>query len=71
MDNAFAAGPTILEVKFFVVEDEPGEHMIFSANERGKLCLVLKGESRHTGRVNLSEKFQIPDDQHVTALAVS
>lgn len=71
MDNAFAAGPAKLEGKFFVVEDELGEHMVFSADKRGKLCLVLKGESGHNELVNLSEKFEIPDDQPVTALAVS
>ena len=71
MDNAFPAGQLKLSGDFYVVEDESGEHMIFSADQKGRLCLILKGPNGHNEWINLSDKFQVPEDQTISALAVS
>lgn len=71
MNNAFPAGPLKLKGDFYVTEDELGEHMIFTADARGKLCLIMKGESGHNELINLSDKFQLSESQVVKALAVS
>ncbi|OCL02909.1 hypothetical protein AOQ84DRAFT_443053 [Glonium stellatum] len=71
MDNAFPAGQLKLNGDFYVVEDERGEHMIFSADKRGRLCLIMKEKSGHNELIDLSDKFQIPQGQTISALAVS
>lgn len=71
MNNAFPAGPLKLKGDFYVTEDEVGEHMIFTADSRGKLCLIVKGESGHNELINLSDKFLLSETQVVKALAVS
>jgi hypothetical protein len=71
MNNAFPAGPLELKGDFYVTEDEHGEHMIFTADSRGKLCLIMKGESGHNELINLSDKFLLSESQVVKALAVS
>lgn len=71
MNNAFPAGQLQLRGHFYVVEDENGEHMIFSADKDGKLCLIVKGPSGHNELINLSEHFQVPEDHVIGALAVS
>lgn len=71
MNNAFPAGPLKLKGDFYVVEDEAGEHMIFTADSRGRLCLIMKGESGHNELINLSDKFLLSASQVVKAVAVS
>ena len=71
MQNAFPAGPLSLQGKFYVVEDFNGEHMIFSIDERGSLCLVAKGAEGHNELINLSTLLAINDTSKVTALAVT
>ena len=71
MQNAFPAGQLSLQGKFCVVGDDAGEHMIFSVDKRGKLCLVLKGEDGHNELINLSTSFSIDEAAKITALAVT
>lgn len=71
MENAFPAGPLKLGGKFFVVEDQNGEHMIFSVDKQGTLCLILKGKNGNNELVDLSSKFGVLEGQRVTALAVN
>ncbi|KAF4456358.1 Vegetative incompatibility protein HET-E-1-like protein 20 [Fusarium austroafricanum] len=71
MDNAFPAGPLMLRGKFSVVLDSNGECMIFSVDNTGSLCLILKGTDGHNELLRLGPKFGVADDQQVTAFAVS
>ena len=71
MQNAFPAGPLSLQGKFHVVEDTNGEHMIFSIDKRGKLCLVVKGDDGHNELINLSTSLALSDSSKITALAVT
>lgn len=61
MQNAFPAGPLSLRGKFYVVEDIKGEHMIFSIDKRGSLCLVVKGANGHNELINLNDSFALSD----------
>ncbi|KAL8885275.1 MAG: hypothetical protein Q9215_006849 [Flavoplaca cf. flavocitrina] len=71
MQNAFPAGPLSLRGKIYVVEDIEGEHMIFSVDECGSLCLVVKGANGHNELINLNESFALSDSSKITALAVT
>ncbi|KAL8952930.1 MAG: hypothetical protein Q9222_001189 [Ikaeria aurantiellina] len=71
MQNAFPAGSLSLQGKFYVVEDVNGEHMIFSIDKRGSLCLVVKGADGHNELINLSTLLAISDGSKVVALAVT
>ncbi|KAK0384084.1 hypothetical protein NLU13_8173 [Sarocladium strictum] len=71
MQNAFPATTLSLQGKFFVVEDNNGEPMIFSVDSRGKLCLVVKGVNGHNELINLSTSFGLDEKAEVTALAVT
>lgn len=70
MQNAFPAGPLSLQGQTFAVEDADGEHMIFSIDERAKLCLVVKGIDGHNEMINLSISLALGDSSKITALAV-
>ncbi|KAJ4250995.1 hypothetical protein NW762_011645 [Fusarium torreyae] len=71
MDNALPAGNLSLQGKFYVAEDENGEHMIFSLDKRGQLCLVLKGPNGHNELINLSSRLGLADSEKVSSFAVS
>ncbi|KAL8992487.1 MAG: hypothetical protein Q9169_007066 [Polycauliona sp. 2 TL-2023] len=71
MQNACPAGPLSLQGKFHVVEDTHDEHMIFSIDKRGSLCLVVKGAHGHNELINLSASFDLSDGSRITALAVT
>jgi hypothetical protein len=71
MQNAVAAGPIKLKGRFFAVEDGQGEPMIFSIDQNGKLCLIMKDDSGENVLLNLNEKFAVPDDHTITALAAT
>ncbi|KAL8710645.1 MAG: hypothetical protein Q9220_004869 [cf. Caloplaca sp. 1 TL-2023] len=71
MQNAFPAGPLSLQGRCYVVEDINGEHMIFSIDKRGSLCLVVKGVDGHNELINLSTVLAVGDDTKVAALAVT
>lgn len=71
MDNAFPAGQLKLSGDFHVVEDEQGEHMIFSADHKGRLVLIMKGPGGHNEWINLSERLHLSPEQTVSTVAVS
>jgi hypothetical protein len=71
MQNAFPATTLSLQGKFFVVEDNNDQPMIFSIDSRAKLCLVVKGVDGHNELVNLSTSLGLDEKANVTALAVT
>jgi len=71
MTNAFPAAPLKLKGEFAVAEDHNGEHMIFTSDERGVLCLIAKGKQGHNELIDLSRKFGFSKEQTVRTLAVS
>ncbi|KAF4343598.1 hypothetical protein FBEOM_2508 [Fusarium beomiforme] len=71
MDNAFPAGSLKLRGNFSVALDKSGECMIFSVDDIGSLCLIVKGTDGHNELLRLGPMFGVPEDQTVTALAVS
>ena len=71
MQNASPADPLSLRGKFYIVEDIEGEHMMFSVDECGSLCLVVKGANGHNELINLKDSFALSDAFKITALAVT
>ncbi|KAK4201178.1 hypothetical protein QBC40DRAFT_295914 [Triangularia verruculosa] len=69
MDHAFPARPVNLKGRFFVAHDVDGDPMIFSANDRGALCLIMKGDDGNNNLVNLSAKFGLAETERVTTFA--
>ncbi|OAP62182.1 hypothetical protein AYL99_04385 [Fonsecaea erecta] len=71
MTNAFPAGQVKPRGSFAVALDDKGEHLIFTKDERDRLCLILKGNEGHNELVDLSHKLGFSKQQLVRTFAVS
>ena len=57
--------------QFAVAEDQNEEHMIFTSDESGLLCLIVKGDQGRNEIIDLSQKFGFTQQQSISTLAVS
>ena len=57
--------------QFAVVEDQNGEHMVFTSDESGLLCLIVKGDQGHNAIIDLSQKFGFTQQPSISTFAVS